>query len=534
MSKKKLLSLTALGIFVFYLISCAMIYPLAKDAQLRQFNSFSQGDYDYMTEILESSENIYDAIYKLCSVAPDYPMSFILQDSDGNVIETGKPKLVVYCRGENEEQVDSFIIDMEEYLTDEVKQQIPELKKFMQGSHKSYRADSLSVCKNGDEYIPVEAKFSNFFYKDYDFSIQFTDRKPDFTIYYNEKYGDPTIYLSGVGGLESKYHQKEYEKIYENIDSRISDFKNIDSTIGYYALTTSVGGIYGDGLHREENHLVVGGKKICFYFEERCNIFYETLTSYNFISSIKITAFAFTVIALVIMIVILKLYNKNQRLNKSREAFVAAAAHELKTPLSVIANKCECILEDVSPERSGEYVNSIYDESKRMSRMVKTLLQYNKLSQDTKIQKKPETLSDIISEQVSKYQPLFEAKNITYSEDIEKDFKLKCNKDLIALVIDNFLSNAVKFTPKGGKIKITAKKLGGEVSFEIFNSGSSISKEDAPHIWEELYSGDKARTRTDNSAGMGLAICRLILELHKLEYGFRNVTDGVIFRFMSK
>ncbi len=526
MSKKKLLSFTALGIVVFYLISVTVVYSLSKEIQSRNFDEAVQSEYESMLKTINSSTNAVNLTFDLCGFSPRYPTVFVLLDSNGNVILSSKQKILCDYFNENAEYIESFIVELDEYLTDEVKEQIENLKKYMSGS--SYFINSLSICKRGDKYIPVEASFDNIS-KGKDNIIKFSDETPDFTIYNDF---NSTINLYGFNESQYKSYRKEYEKLCTNLDDFISDFKYTHENMDYNTESTLQGPI--DGLRQYEKCFGKGGVKLCFYFESRCDMRYETLTSDNFTFFFRNFSFAFIVMALAVMIVISEFYNKNQRLVKEREAFIAAAAHELKTPIAVIANKSECILEDVSPELNKEYVNSIYDESKRMSRMVKTLLQYNKLRQDTKIQKQPQLLYDIIYEQASKYRPLFEAKNITYSEDIDIDYVLKCNKDLIGLVIDNYLSNAVKFVPDGGKIKISAKKVMGNAVFEIYNSGSVISKEDAPHIWEELYSGDKARTRTDDSTGMGLAICKLIFELHKFEYGFRNVSDGVVFRFSGK
>ena len=68
----------------------------------------------------------------------------------------------------------------------------------------------------------------------------------------------------------------------------------------------------------------------------------------------------------------------------------------------------------------------------------------------------------------------------------------------------------------------------------MFNKGSAIKREDAKHIWEEFYREDKARNSKDNSTGMGLAISKRILELHKFKYGFKNTNGGVEFSFTAK
>ena len=221
---------------------------------------------------------------------------------------------------------------------------------------------------------------------------------------------------------------------------------------------------------------------------------------------------------------------KNKPAQLSRIAFTAAAAHELKTPLAVISGECECILERVSPEEELAHVLSIYDETKRMNRLVKTLLQYNRLQSKQKIQKSPASLRELVQAEVKKYEALTAAKSIDLTIDGD-DATILCDPALMELAIDNFLANAAKYTPVGGSVRIAVTKRENKARFEIFNTGSRIEDSDAPHIWEELYSGDRARNRTDRSAGMGLAVSKVILERHGGTCGFENTSDGVCFYF---
>ncbi|MBR0541984.1 MAG: ATP-binding protein [Clostridia bacterium] len=104
----------------------------------------------------------------------------------------------------------------------------------------------------------------------------------------------------------------------------------------------------------------------------------------------------------------------------------------------------------------------------------------------------------------------------------------KANAELIALVIDNYLSNAVKNTEAGNIIEVRLNTLG----LTVFNEGKPIDEKEGRNLWDVFYKEDKARTKNgDNSTGMGLAICKQILMLHKFQYGYKNMPGGVEFFF---
>jgi len=191
-------------------------------------------------------------------------------------------------------------------------------------------------------------------------------------------------------------------------------------------------------------------------------------------------------------------------------------------------------MENVMPEKNSEYVASIYEETRRMNKLVAILLQYNRLNSVKSISKENVDISEIINAELQKYDTLIKDKNISVEVDAKQGTNIKCNSELIGLVIDNFLSNAVKHSPENGLIKLSAKPEKKKIAVTVFNKGSEIKTEDAKHIWEEFYREDKARNSKDNSTGMGLAICKRILELHKFKYGFKNVDGGVEFSFIAK
>ncbi len=244
----------------------------------------------------------------------------------------------------------------------------------------------------------------------------------------------------------------------------------------------------------------------------------------------------FLILTLVLRIAVPYVYEKNKLYEQTRSAFTAAAAHELKTPIAVIANSAECIMENVSPEKNEKYVKSIYDESLRMGRLVNSLMQYNRISTGKTVKIRKCDLSEIALAEVEKYKTAADEKGIDIQTDICQKAKVKADSELIALVIDNYLSNAVKHTESGKTVKVSLyfRDIYDSFRLSVFNEGEQIPKEHIDKIWNVLYRADEVRNSLDNSSGMGLAISSQILEIHKCTYGAINRDNGVEFDFDLK
>ena len=274
------------------------------------------------------------------------------------------------------------------------------------------------------------------------------------------------------------------------------------------------------------------GKTYTVYYTAGYDIFNTVLRSDSFYNTAVPLGIIFGIIFIIAELAAVITYNRNRKITKAREAFIAGAAHELKTPLAVISNQCECYLENVAPEKNDEYVNSVYKETKRMSRMVQTLIQFNKLETGSKIKKEAFDINNTAHREAEKYIGLSEAKRISIKEDFCEKGEIKGSEEMLSLALDNLISNAVFFTPEGGEIEVKTVREKKKLTVSVYNSGTHIEDGDASHIWEELYRGDKARER-NGSTGMGLAVCRKVFELHSFRYGFENTEDGVKFYFTA-
>ncbi len=218
------------------------------------------------------------------------------------------------------------------------------------------------------------------------------------------------------------------------------------------------------------------------------------------------------------VIVVLQDVTEQQKLDIARREFVANVSHELKTPLASIKSYAETLLDGAidDKETAESFLNVINNESDRMTRLVRDLLALSSLDhQQTKWKKTNFSFEELIKEVKGKMS--LSAKNRGHILTLEITSQLSeifGDRDKIEQVITNIISNAIKYTPEGGKISITAGCIENGNYVKIIDNGIGIPKEDLPRIFERFYRVDKARSRELGGTGLGLAIAQEIIKAH--------------------
>ena len=168
----------------------------------------------------------------------------------------------------------------------------------------------------------------------------------------------------------------------------------------------------------------------------------------------------------------------------------------------------------------------IGQEADHMNELLNSMLIYTRVTDSVYHLQKEECLLEKIAQDVCRhYTDVMEKKEISLIWDKNEPVMVNCDMKLMEMVLDNFVSNAVKFCNAKGVIRISLV----EQSISLYNEGKEISQADMEHIWEPMYRGDESRTYEDGSSGMGLAISEAILKMHGADYGVRNVPGGVEF-----
>jgi signal transduction histidine kinase len=226
---------------------------------------------------------------------------------------------------------------------------------------------------------------------------------------------------------------------------------------------------------------------------------------------------------------------KNE-VEKKRKEFIGSASHELKTPLSLIMGYAEALkLEDISQEDKDVYLEIIIDETEKMNKLVREMLNMNQIENGViTINKTRFNVKDLVNSTINLLSIKLNEKEIDVHVDVS-DMDIESDYDQLQTVLINFINNALNHMKSPNKLSIYTEKIDqNQLRVYVYNTGETIPEEDIDYLWNSFYKVDKARTRAYGGHGLGLAICRSIFVALDYEYGVKNMDDGVAFYFDIK
>ena len=219
-------------------------------------------------------------------------------------------------------------------------------------------------------------------------------------------------------------------------------------------------------------------------------------------------------------IVVLQDVTEQEKLEWSRREFVANVSHELRTPLTTIKSYLEA-LEDGAleePELAKRFVGVTRNESERMIRLVTDLLHLSRLdSKEAGLKKRMTDVGEMLEDVADRFSFQLRQRHIGIGIHVEPAVgQVLLDRDQIDQVLDNLVSNSIKYTGDGGHLAIRArlKDNGGQLEIEVEDNGIGIPKKDLSRIFDRFYRVDKARSRNMGGTGLGLSIAREIVKAH--------------------
>jgi two-component system phosphate regulon sensor histidine kinase PhoR len=221
------------------------------------------------------------------------------------------------------------------------------------------------------------------------------------------------------------------------------------------------------------------------------------------------------------VLVLLNDVSEWKRLERMRSEFVANVSHELKTPIAAIRGFAETLLDgDVDAETQQSFLRTIYDESNRMSNLVTDLLELSKLEgAEHLIQPGRVVLQEIVEQAVHRLRPEAEKHQVTLEAEPSGDLTVWGSAERLLQVFLNLLSNAIYYTPSGGKVTVWTDVLVDRVKVHVTDTGIGIPEADQERVFERFYRVDRARSRASGGTGLGLAIVKHIINAHGGQVG---------------
>ncbi|MEG1491375.1 MAG: HAMP domain-containing sensor histidine kinase [Oscillospiraceae bacterium] len=207
-----------------------------------------------------------------------------------------------------------------------------------------------------------------------------------------------------------------------------------------------------------------------------------------------------------------------QKSEQLRSEFIANVSHELKTPMTTISGFADGILDGTIPkEQENKYLQTISSETKRLSRLVRQMLEMSRIQSTDSISLLNQSFD--LSEVIMRTLLTFEDKITEHGLDVdaqipEEAFIVRGNADSITQVVYNLLDNAIKFSARGSALGVSLWKRGGVAFVAIKNHGECISPDELPFIFDRFHKTDKSRSLDRDGVGLGLAIAKTILNNH--------------------
>ena len=211
--------------------------------------------------------------------------------------------------------------------------------------------------------------------------------------------------------------------------------------------------------------------------------------------------------------------------------FLSDASHELKTPLTVILSSADLMQQTAVQPDQQPYVDNIRWSGRRMKRLVEDMLTLSRADDGRlKAAMVPVDLSDAVVDTALRFEPVaFEAgRQLSY--DIDEGITVTGSRDQLQQVAGVLLDNAIKFTPQGGKIRLTTEDTGSVIQVTVWDNGQSILPEDRDKVFDRFFTADRAHT-AGKGTGLGLSICKRILEFHGQSIRLADTTEGAAFVF---
>lgn len=223
---------------------------------------------------------------------------------------------------------------------------------------------------------------------------------------------------------------------------------------------------------------------------------------------------------------------EKQQIDNMRKTFISNVSHELKTPIALIKGYLEGFKYGVVSDESQkeEYLDIIIDETDKMNKLVKELLELSTIESRVELEDKTVfNISVLIDDISEKYKPIFLEKQIEYSVICDDDYFVKANIFRIEQVLSNYINNALNHVDDSRRLSLVVNSLDENVKISVENTGDHIDDHELKNIWTSFYKIDKSRSREYGGSGLGLSIVKAIIDDHNGQCGVINTNSGVKF-----
>lgn len=210
-----------------------------------------------------------------------------------------------------------------------------------------------------------------------------------------------------------------------------------------------------------------------------------------------------------------KAYDQLNKVDQLKSNFIAIASHELRTPLGLILGYAELLRDDVKPEANAQ-LDIVLQSALKLRSLIDDMANMEHVTEGKATLDVSEfMIQDMVHKAVAAVQELCTAKGHELTLALPPaPLPVRADRAKLEIVLNNLLTNAIKFTEPGGRIKVTVTASNGEVQVHVADTGVGVPPEEREHIFDRFYQVEPALTRTHDGLGLGLAIAKGLVELH--------------------
>jgi PAS domain S-box-containing protein len=211
-----------------------------------------------------------------------------------------------------------------------------------------------------------------------------------------------------------------------------------------------------------------------------------------------------------------RLYRDVQNANRMKDEFLATLSHELRTPLNAIVGWTQLLrLGALDPAATQKAVDTIDRNARAQAQLIEDILDVSRIiSGKLSLEMAPVELSFVVQAAIDAVRPAADAKQIAIEAELPPGAIVSGDADRLQQVFWNLLSNATKFTPQGGRVRVCIERAGTQAEVRVTDNGVGIPGDFLPHVFERFRQADASSTRMHRGLGLGLAIVRHLIELH--------------------